>query len=383
MNEIVLKVKQAFIDKWNYIPQISIAPGRVNIIGEHIDYNDGWVLPGAINKYIVCAMGIHTNASGLTIYSVDYDETISLDTLPKRGYGKGWQPYVIGVLNELKIFEQGKGIDIAFGGNVPLGSGLSSSAALECSLAVGLNQLFELGIDKKELALICQKVEHKYVGVKCGIMDQYASMFGKEGQVMQLDCRDNTHQQVALNLGDYSLLLCNTGVHHSLASSAYNDRRKACETGLEILKENGYMSFRDVSVSTLNSIRSLFITDIFTKCLYVVQEIFRVQQAVQALKNNQIARLGELLYDTHNGLQNEYEVSCDELDFLVDLTRPITYVLGARMMGGGFGGCTINVVEKSHLDEFISLASKAYKDAFNLELKTIPVSISDGAHVLV
>lgn len=382
MNEIVLKVRQAFIDKWDHTPEVSMAPGRINIIGEHIDYNDGWVLPGAIDKYIVCAMGIREDVPGVTIYSVDYDETFSLDALPPEGFGKGWQPYVIGVLNELKIFERGNGLHIAFGGNVPLGSGLSSSAALECSLAVGINHLFELGLDKKTLALICQQVEHKYVGVNCGIMDQYASMFGKEDQVLLLDCRDISHTEVPLNLGDYSLLLCNTGVHHSLASSAYNDRRSACENGLEIIKQNGYHSFRDISVTTLESLRDHFSKDVFSKCRYVVEEISRVQQVVEALKQNRILKLGELLYATHSGLQNAYEVSCAELDFLVDFTRPLSYVVGARMMGGGFGGCTINVIDKKHVEEFIAIASKAYLEAFHIPLKTIPVSISDGAHVL-
>jgi galactokinase len=381
MKEIVSKVKQAFIEKWEYQPQVSSAPGRINIIGEHIDYNDGWVLPGAIDKYIISAMGIRPDSGSVSVYSVDYNEAITLDTFPANDFGTGWQPYVIGILNELNIFKLGKGVDIAFGGNVPLGSGLSSSAALECSLAVGLNQLFDLGYDKKALALICQRVEHKYVGVKCGIMDQYSSMFGKEGQVMLLDCRDNTHQEVPLQLGEYSLLLCNTGVHHSLASSAYNERRKACEEGLEILKENGYASFRDVSESNFKALQTYFPDDVFTKCHYVVAEIDRVQKAVQALKDNQMKKLGGLLYETHTGLQQEYEVSCKELDFLVDLTRPLPYVVGARMMGGGFGGCTINVIRKDRQEDFIALASKAYKEAFNLDLKVIPVSISDGAQV--
>ncbi|GAA4829632.1 UDP-glucose--hexose-1-phosphate uridylyltransferase [Algivirga pacifica] len=361
---------------------VSFSPGRINIIGEHTDYNDGFVLPAAVDKGIAFALR-KNGQDQVRAYAVDLKEeqTIGLNDLQARSHGH-WVNYIIGVMVALK--DRGvklEGYDLAFSGNVPLGAGMFSSAALECSLAEGLNQLFEGGLSTWDIALSGQYAEHHYVGVKCGIMDQFASSFGKENFVMKLDCRSKEFEYVPFDLRGYKLVLCNTKVAHSLASSAYNTRREQCEKGVSILKQydSSIESLRDVSMELLQAHQSEMEEVIYQRCAYVVEENNRVQQACERLVAHDYDALGKLIYASHEGLSKQYEVSCSELDFLVEQTRNKDYVLGARMMGGGFGGCTINLVEESQVSSFIEEISAAYEKEFGIAMEAYTVVIGNGA----
>jgi len=291
----------------------------------------------------------------------------------------------MGVVKELqKLGGRIEGFNGTFKGDVPIGAGMSSSAALECGLAFGLNELFDLGFEKWQLIKASQMAEHNFVGIKCGIMDQFASMMGKKDQVMLLDCRSLKFEYFPFDLKNYRLLLLDTKVTHSLASSEYNTRRAECEEGVSILKNKfpSIKNLRDVSIDMLQQHDSIFPKKIFQRCHHVVTENHRVLQATQALTQNDFEKLGELMYQSHLSLQNDYEVSCAELDFLVQLTFDKKYVLGSRMMGGGFGGCTINLVEKNEVSNFKKIAAAAYKEKFNLDLEIYDVSIEDGAGVV-
>lgn len=379
------KVKNTFKEKFSSEPELCIAaPGRINLIGEHTDYNDGFVLPASIDKSIFFA--IRKRADNVcNFYSVDLEEAYSssLDLLDKTDCG--WVNYLIGVALIIKAKDYciPSGFDVAFGGNVPLGAGLSSSAAVESGMGFALNELFGLGCSRKELALIAQQAEQQFAGVNCGIMDMYASLLGKEAHVIQLDCRTLEHTYFPLEIPDYQLILCNTGVKHSLAESAYNNRRLDCEKGVKILQEfYAITHLRDVTPEQLYTKKNLFEPTVYQHCEYVVNENERVQLACKALETNNLVAFGELLYETHEGLSKVYEVSCKELDFLVEFTKYNPNVLGARMMGGGFGGCTLNLVKKSHIASFISAISEAYQRAFCLELTCYEVIITDGVRIV-
>ena len=277
-----------------------------------------------------------------------------------------------------------RGFDASFESNVPIGGGVSSSAALECSFAVGLNELFSLEFDHWQLIWASQMAEHNFVGIKCGIMDQFASMMGKKEQVMLLDCRSLEFQYFPLDLGSYDLLLLNTNVSPSLASSEYNLRRAECEEGVAILKKGhpGIRNLRDVTPEQIAEARSDMPGHIFRRCHHVVSENQRVLDASKALLKGDRHTLGQLMYQSHFSLQNDYEVSCPELDFLVNMTLDKDYILGSRMMGGGFGGCTINIIEKSRTHAFIDQASRAYRNHFGLDLTPIEVAVGNGATVI-
>ncbi len=356
------------------------SPGRVNIIGEHTDYNGGWVLPAAIDKQamvLIAKNGLDQHR----FYAYDIQEAFEFG-LAENPPTNGWEKYAFGVVRSLeKHRDIPQGMDVLITGNVPFGAGLSSSAAIECALALAINDLFELGLDKKTLAYICQKAEHDYVGVKCGIMDQFASLFGQENHAMLLDCQKVDHEYVPLELGEHVLLLCNTNVSHSLASSAYNDRRAACEKGVSILKQYypNISQLRDVDEQQLNAQRDQLDADILTKCLYVVQENARVIQACQALKDGDLQQLGQLMYASHDGLSNMYDVSCKELDFLVGQARHFDAIIGSRMMGGGFGGCTINIIHKDEVNHFIEKVAPLYESEFGKEMTPIIAQIGNGA----
>lgn len=356
------------------------SPGRINIIGEHTDYNDGFVFPAAINKGIVTAIQ-KSKAEFCTAVSADLNEeyTFSLENINSITNG-GWKNYILGVVAEI----QKKGIklkafNIVFGGDIPVGSGLSSSAALENSLVFGLNELFGLELTKQEMIFVSQKAEHNYVGVRCGIMDQYASMFGKENSALFLDCRTIKADEITIDLKEYQLVLINTNVKHSLSESAYNDRRSVCEKVALMLEVT---ALRDTTEDSLIKLKGSIAAEDYQKALYVIQENKRVHQAVETLKNNDISKLGKLLYESHNGLQNQYKVSCDELDFLVNKAKENPQVAGARMMGGGFGGCTINIVLKSATALFIKEVSNAYLEKFNNKCDVYSVEISEGTHLI-
>jgi len=358
------------------------APGRINLIGEHTDYNDGYVLPAAIDKYLTVKLKVNTTDSKVKITASDLGESFTFDLHDFSPATGGWPNYVMGVVHELQ--QKGapiRGFDAEFESQVPIGSGISSSAALECSFAVALNELFVLGFDRWELIQAAQMAEHNFVGIRCGIMDQFASMMGQQDKVMLLDCRSLDFKYFPLELGHYQLLLLDTNVSHTLATSAYNTRRAACEEGAEILNTvyTGIQNLRDVTMEQLTAAKAKLPPTVFKRCYHVVSENQRVLQAVQTLADGNLRSLGQLMYQSHASLKEDFEVSCPELDLLVEQTLDMDFVLGSRMMGGGFGGCTINIIEQQWAEAFVDTVSKRYKNQFGLELTPVMVSIGNGA----
>ena len=358
-----------------------LSPGRINIIGEHIDYNDGFVLPAAINKYICFAISKNDN-SECTIIAKDLNETYQFNWNEElKPVDKMWVNYILGVLHQLKEKEFVlQGFNMVFSSTIPMGAGLSSSAALECGVGFAMNSMFNLGLSKKELALIGQKSEHTFVGVNCGIMDQFASVFGKKNNVIKLDCNNLEYEYHKADFKNYSLLLLDSNVKHTHLTSGYNVRRQEVEQGLSIIKHYfpEVKTFRNCNEKMVLELREKLGETLFKRCHFVVKEIQRVQDAVIAIENSDFKKLGELMSQTHIGLSKEYEVSCDEIDFLVDSVQNEKSVLGSRMMGGGFGGCSINLVEKGSENKIIEKISTQYKAAFGIDLKSYKVKISKG-----
>lgn len=360
---------------------IFLSPGRINIIGEHVDYNDGFVLPAAINKYICYAIS-KNETSECKLIAKDLNESYTFDLNDSiQPIDKMWANYILGVIQQLK--EKGfslKGFNIVFSSTIPMGAGLSSSAALECGIGFAMNTLFDLGLTKKEIALIGQKAEHTFAGVNCGIMDQFASVFGKKNKVIQLDCNTLEYEYHNATFKKYSLLLLNSNVKHTHLTSGYNVRRQEVEKGLTIIKQNfpEVNTFRNCTENMVLQLQEQLGEILFKRCHFVVKEIQRVQDAIGALEQSDFEKLGKLMTATHEGLSQEYEVSCDEIDFLVATVQNEKSVLGARMMGGGFGGCSINLVEKGTENELIARISEDYRNAFGIELNAYKVKISKG-----
>lgn len=358
------------------------APGRINLIGEHTDYNNGFVLPAAIQK---AATAIITKRSDNQVHltAQDLNDTIVVTLTQLQVCEKQWANYIIGVIAQFaKKYEFTSGFDITLTSNVPVGAGLSSSAAIECAIAFGLNELFALGIDKMELAFMAQKAEHEYAGVQCGIMDQFASLFGKKDHVVLLDCQTMAYQYFPLSLKDYSIVLFDTGVKHALASSEYNTRRKECEEGIQLIQKKypQVISLRDVTIQMLTEcVDKVTSPIVFNRCQYVIEEIERTQAATQDLMKQDLKAFGEKMFFTHKGLSEFYEVSCPELDVLVHSVKNNPNVLGARMMGGGFGGCTINIVKSSEATQLIETLTTIYQNQTGKDLQHYIVSIEDGA----
>lgn len=374
-------IRTVFKERFAGQPLMIHAPGRINLIGEHTDYNKGFVLPAAIDKGITFAIAANGEATLCRMYAVDLEDYYEFDLHRYEALPRGWQNYIMGVVNEIqKLGHQLQGFDVAFGGNIPKGAGLSSSAALENGLVFGLNEIFQLGIETSRLIQLSQLAEHNFVGVKCGIMDQFASMMGKKDQVIRLDCRSMEFKYVPLVLNNYSLVLCDSDVSHDLADSEYNTRREECEKGLEIFRKSdpNIHSLRDVDLETLLGHQMLMPEVIFRRCRYVVAENNRVLEVCNALEKGNLERVGALLYQGHDGLQHDYEVSCKELDFLVDQTRDKEFVLGSRMMGGGFGGCTINLIRNDKIQTFVEQLAIDYHEKYDKVLKTYRVYPSDG-----
>lgn len=376
-NQLQIKFRELFQTE----PHLFVAPGRINIIGEHTDYNEGFVLPAAIDKHI--AFAVNANHIGKhRFYSMDYHQMEEVAHLEPGQKVKLWAQYLMGVLAQFeKIGKLNTHFDVVFGGNIPVGAGLSSSAALECGLAKAVNTISNLGFSDLELVKMAQKAEHEYAKVQCGIMDQYASVFGRRNQVFKLDCRDITHEYFPLELNEYELILVNTKVKHSLASSEYNLRRQECERGVQFYKnlDPNIISLRNVPIELIESHEDQPDPISYQRCKYVVEEIERVEQATKALEQNDLQKLGQLLYQTHHGLSKLYAVSCPELDFLVDQTKAMKEVLGSRMMGGGFGGCTLNLVLKSYTPLFKEILTQAYEKRFYKSPSFYEVELCDGA----
>ncbi len=361
------------------------SPGRINIIGEHTDYNNGFVLPTAIDKKIRFAFNMNGSSNICNVLSKDFNKSFTIDLEKVAKSEQQWENYILGVLFELQqLTEKLAGFDCVLESNIPIGSGISSSAALECGLAYGLNELFQLGLTKQTIVELSQRAEHNYVGTKCGIMDQFASVMSKENHVILLDCQSLDYQYVPFKIQPYKILLLNTNVSHNLASGEYNTRRNQCEEGAAIIgrKYEEVHSLRDVTLMMLEEFKPILSDVIYRRCKYVVDEKERVLKAVEALRNNQLDMLGKLMYETHQGLQHLYEVSCPELDFLVDHSKKYSEVLGARMMGGGFGGCTINLVHEKVVDTYIEEVSKTYFDKFDIKLTAFEANPSEGTSII-
>lgn len=360
---------------------IFLSPGRINLIGEHVDYNDGFVLPAAINKYICFAVSV-SETDECTLIAKDLNETYQFNWRDEeKPIDKMWVNYMLGVLHQLKERNFSlKGFQIVFSSNIPMGAGLSSSAALECGFGYALNKLFNLGLSREEIALIGQQSEHTFVGVKCGIMDQFASVFGKKNHVIKLDCTSLEHEYHVADFKNYTLVLFDSHVKHTHLTSGYNDRRNEVEEGLNNIKAHypSVQTFRDCTEEQLASLKNKLGDTLFKRCCFVINEIRRVNEAVRALDQNHFEQLGRLMFETHDGLSKEYEVSCDEVDFLVDFVKNKKQVIGSRMMGGGFGGCSINLVEKGSEKALFDSISKAYREQFGITLSYYKVKISKG-----
>jgi galactokinase len=386
-------VIETFKKQFRAAPKIVVrAPGRINLIGEHTDYNGGYVLPAAIDKAVYFAVSPREDDE-CHFFAHDLNEhfDVSLNNL-KETVTYSWANYLMGVLDEIKkqlsvISHQPsaiKGINLAFGGDIPSGGGVSSSAAIENGIGFAVNELFNLGLSRIDLLRISQKAENNFVGMKCGIMDMFASMMGKQNAVIRLDCNSLDFEYFPFNAPDYRLILCNTTVKHALVDSEYNTRRAECEEGVSVLQkfDPSIKLLRDVTISFLKKHKEELREVVFRRCKYVVEEIVRVDRACKALKKNDFETFGKLMYKTHDGLQKEYEVSCKELDFLVEITHNTEGVLGARMMGGGFGGCTINLVKADIVDDFILKMKEAYKKAFDIDLPCYVTTPQNGVEIL-
>lgn len=363
----------------------AFAPGRINLIGEHTDYNHGFVLPAATNQRIKFTVTPNGHAHSCSIHAKDLNETVHFDLTNLQPIPHSWSNYVVGLCDQiLKSGGNITGFDASFGGDIPIGAGLSSSAALLCSAAIALNKAFDLNKTKEEWMYLTQKTEHEFVGTQCGLMDMFASLHGKENHLMLFDCQDITFQYVPFDLKNYALILLNTQVSHNLASSAYNTRRRECEEVVSVVKQRktDVSTLRDVSIELLEACKINLTEITYRRAKYVIEENKRVLKAVQYLYNGDIHALGELLYETHTGLKNEFEVSCQELDFLVSYTENLPAVAGARMMGGGFGGCTLNIVEKESAEQFLTNIKAAYFREYDIELPHYFVEPSVGATLI-
>ncbi|SHE47701.1 galactokinase [Fodinibius roseus] len=379
------KIVAEFYQRYEGDPILVQSPGRVNLIGEHTDYNDGFVLPAAIDKHIFLALAENESNRG-RFYAIDPGETFEADISGQLSKsGKGWPDYLLGVVDQLRRhgYDPG-GFDCVFGGNIPIGAGLSSSAALEGGMLFGLSRLFEWEIPPVEMAKMAQKAENDFVGVQCGIMDQFVSLNGKKDHAMKLDCRSLEYEFYPLKRRDIHIVLCDTRIRRELASSEYNVRRSQCEEGVRILQQHepGINSLREVSPELLNRHGQKMDPVVFKRCTYILEENKRVQDACRDLEENDIHAFGQRMYASHTGLRDQYEVSCAELDILVDAARTIDGVLGARMMGGGFGGCTINLVEDRYLDSFKERISQRYQKITGQPIAIYQAKISAGTQLV-
>ena len=357
--------------------------GRINLIGEHTDYNGGYVFPGAIDKGMIAEIELN-GSNKVCAYALDLDEYVEFGLEEEDAPSQSWARYIFGVCRE--IIKRGGmigGFNTVFAGDVPLGAGMSSSAALESTFAFALNYLFNLGIDKFELARIGQSTEHNYCGVKCGIMDQFASVFGKKGNLMRLDCKTMEYKYYPFDPKGYKLVLLDSVVKHELASSAYNKRRESCEhVASAIRKNHPEVEFlRDAKKEWLDEVKAEVSEEDYMRAEYVIEEVQRVLDVCDALERGDYETVGQKMYETHYGMSKLYEVSCEELDFLNDIAKECG-VTGSRVMGGGFGGCTINLVKDELYDNFIAKAKAAFKEKFGHEPKVYDVVISDGARKL-
>ena len=374
--ELKEQILKEFNSRFNEKPSVYASAGRINLIGEHTDYNGGFVFPGAIDKVIMAAIAPN-GTDKVRVFSIDIDEYAEFGLEESDAPSQSWARYIFGVCRE--IIKRGgtvKGFDAVFAGNVPLGAGLSSSAALESCFAFALNDLFNgNSIEKFEIARIGQSTEHNYCGVNCGIMDQFASVMGKKGKLMRLDCRSMEYEYYPFAPEDYELVLVDSRVKHELADSPYNKRRESCE---RVAKRLGIETLRDATQAMLDGIRDEISAEDYSRAKFVIEEKDRVLAVSDALNAGDYETVGRKMYETHEGLSKDYEVSCEELDYLNEIAKECG-VTGSRIMGGGFGGCTINLVRKDLVADFVETAKKRFNEKYGHEPKVYEVVISDGA----
>ena len=377
--ELKKTVNDKFLTLFGKPGVVYASAGRINLIGEHTDYNGGFVFPGAIDKVIMAEI-LPNNTDQVNVFSIDINEEAHFGLNEDDAPSQSWACYIFGVCRE--ILKRGgvvKGFDAVFAGDVPLGAGLSSSAALESCFAYALNDMFnDNGINKFELARIGQSTEHNYCGVNCGIMDQFASVMGQKGKLMRLDCRSMEFEYFPFESDEYELILVDSRVKHELADSPYNKRRQSCE---RVAKRLGLDTLRDATLEMLGNILPDITAEDYFRAKFVIEEKERVLAVCDALNAGDFEKVGRKMYETHDGLSKDYSVSCEELDFLNDIAKECG-VTGSRIMGGGFGGCTINLVRKELTEAFVQTAKDRFNEKYGHEPKVYPVVISDGARKL-
>jgi galactokinase len=377
-------VQSVFSKSFEGEPVIVRSPGRVNLIGEHTDYNMGYVLPAAINKAAYIAISKRKD-NEIHLVAADLDETYQT-TIEELSYSdKGWPNYVLCVVDQiLKLNKKLGGFNAVISGDVPLGAGMSSSAALECATAFALNNIYNLHLERMDIVKLAQKAENEFVGVNCGIMDQFASVFGKKGHVVKLDCRSLEYQYVPFDLEGIKIVLFDSMVKHSLASSEYNVRVSQCSEGVSIIQKKypNVLTLRDATIEMVEECLLNESKDVYDRCKYVVEENNRLIAACDDLTNGDIEAFGQKMYETHSGLSELYEVSCPELDFIVKCTKQEEGILGARMMGGGFGGCVISLVKEDDLEGIVKRIKEAYYAKMNIGMNVYITQIEDGTEIL-
>jgi galactokinase len=365
-------------------PVIVRSPGRVNLIGEHTDYNEGFVLPGAVDKAIYLAVSARSDTK-IRIFSIDMNEWFE-GTITELKYSeRRWPNYMLGVVDQLiKANYEFSGFNCLFGGDIPIGAGMSSSAAIECGLIFALNEVFGFRIDKLTLVRMAQKAENEFVGVQCGIMDQFVNIFGENKTVLRIDCRSLEYDRIPFERTDLSIVLCETEKRRELASSEYNVRRLQCEEGVRILSEGGsrITRLRDVSVEMLERHRQQLPSVVFRRCLYVIKENNRVLAACDDLYENDFTAFGKKMFESHEGLSRDYEVSSAELDALVAAASGMKGVLGSRMMGAGFGGCTISLVEEEYVEHFTTMIQEQHLKETNKAIQVHIAKLKAGTQLI-
>ena len=380
---MIKDIHTEFLRCYGREPLIVAAPGRINLIGEHTDYNKGFVLPAAIDKRIYVAIA-KNGTDTITVFAKQYSQSISY-RVDEKTPSNGWVNYLLGV--SYYVQQTGtsiEGIDVLIDGDIPVGAGMSSSAALCSAYGFALNELFNLEFSRMELAVIGQKTEHNFVGLQCGIMDQFASLHGRAGHAMKLDCRNLEYEYIPFNFPEYRIVLVNTMVSHSLEGTEYNIRKQQCEEGVELLKKYypEIKSLRDVSYEQLTRHWKEFNATVYDRCTYVVNENQRLLAGCDALYHGDLLGFGEMMYASHKGLSKRYGVSCKELDFLVDKAKTIDGVIGSRMMGGGFGGCTISIVHSNNINIFTEEVQQSYYKQFSIVPEVYVMQLEEGADVV-
>lgn len=367
-------------------PEVEVfSPGRINFIGEHTDYNNGFVLPCAIDKKIHFKFSRNNSEEECNIYSHTYGESFQLNLNHYSKSKNQWENYLLGVIDEIrKAGKIIKGFNCEIKSDIPVGAGISSSAALECGFASGINALFDLGLPKRDIVELSQRAENIFVGSNCGIMDQFASVMSKKDHLILLDCQSMKSEYIPADLKGYKILLLNSNVVHNHAESGYNTRRYECEEAVGIIQEKypEVRSLRDINFQMLAEFTNTLPKQIYQRSLYILEENQRVLKAAEAIKSGDLKQFGNLMYQSHEGMKTQYEISCPEIDFLVDFSLGFEYIIGSRMMGGGFGGCTINLIKEENVEGYSELISEAYYKKFGIKLDAFAVLPDQGTVVL-